>query len=32
VEAVETLGPRADELAFLRSRAVADATQHRDVA
>jgi hypothetical protein len=31
-EAVETFGPRANDLAFLRSRAVADAAQHQRVA
>ena len=31
-EAVETFGPRANDLAFLRSRAVAEAAQHQRVA
>ena len=31
-EAVEMFGGRANDLAFLRSRAVADAALHRDVA
>ena len=31
-EAVETFGSRANDLAFLRSRAVADARRHRRVA
>lgn len=31
-EAVETFGARANDLTFLRSRAVADASSHHDVA